>query len=444
MNNANLDKINILYESFKKEINFDDLKVLCINNYHLEEEQESQLRELLKAGSLNDNDNLDFLFTKESKLSYKVGYEIALIDDNWSYFNKIVSKYEKLNNPPNIEIISGYFRGAYKLNPVETENKIIKIDENSPLFKILPMIACTIATDVPVRFLFEHIKNNKFNISDFRISLNECSKDLLIEIIEYLLSKSDDKYSIDLVMGILNFSRKRIDYPESLVLQCLDKSIDFTYSKSYTDSYVWSEIALQYINNDSPKELLLNIFQKIIEINNDFHDSYAKLSLCHIAKIHPMETWERFSTLLEKPDSYKIYIGGQELWLNAGLLSIFEHDWILEWIDKKIDPRLDIIAELAPDKFLPYNDQADSQFYRNLLIKYPNNQNLFNTLSGRSFSGSYCGKTSDNAKGKIEAIKTLLKDETEKAVKKWLKQELNYTERRLKDALEREERFFDE
>jgi len=39
-------------------------------------------------------------------------------------------------------------------------------------------------------------------------------------------------------------------------------------------------------------------------------------------------------------------------------------------------------------------------------------------------------------------INTLLENESDKSVKKWLKKELDYTERRLKRALEHEERLY--
>jgi len=446
LNSKNISKINALYENLKKEINFDDLKIFCMNNSYLEEEQESYFKELLKKGALEEKDNLDFLFSKDSKLSYRVGYEVAQIDENWIYFNKIRSKYEELDNPTNIEIILGYFRGAYKVNSVETENKIIEINEEVSLFKILPMIVSTVATDKTVKYLFEYIKNKTFNLSDFRIGYSECSKKLLTEIIRYLLAeRNNDSYSIELIMELLNINEKRIDFDESIVLQSLDKSIEHVFAKYNPDSYSWHKLASKYINKNSTKELVLNMFDKIIKVAEDSHDSYTKSILCDIAKIHSKEAWDILSQILEFDHRHIINLTYflNEFWLNNGLLSIFNYEWIYKWIEENIDTRLYIIAKLAPEHFLPYKDKPDSAFYRGLLIKYPDNRDLSETLSNQSFSGMYEGKESYNCKSKIETINTLLKNETEKSVKKWLKKELDHTERRLKRALEQEERFYE-
>ncbi|GHT07051.1 hypothetical protein AGMMS5026_00250 [Endomicrobiia bacterium] len=132
----------------------------------------------------------------------------------------------------------------------------------------------------------------------------------------------------------------------------------------------------------------------------------------------------------------------KNFWLNNGFLSIFDESLIIKWIGEKENNRLNVILYLAPDHFLPIKEEFDMAFYRELLIKYPDNKRLKQGLHLQASSGFSWGKMSDNLNEKITNLKKLIKDEKEKIIKDWLEEELNICNGTLKYIKEEERVIF--
>ena len=401
-----------------------------------------KLIELLQQGELKTAGNIEFLFTEKSKISFNVGHEQALIDSNMESLEFILSKYEELEQPNNIEIILGYYWGLYQKNPTETENIILNIPIGSLEYKLLPRIINVVQTDKTIPYLINLIKSGTFMLNDLRIFKCDCSEPVLTDVIKYLLSTVDE-YANGLIVQLIFYNRDRIRFDESLVVECLLHTVKSVFSNNfYTDDYMWNELVKVYINEKTNVDVSITLFKNIIQLNSRSSDRHMIESLAHIATLHPNESWECFAAILESEETnfVSLQFEYKEYWTSC-LFDIFDKDLIMKWIAENVDNRLYLIAKMSPDKFLPFPNKPIYNFYRHLLIKYPQNENIIKTLSANSFSGMWTGKESFNVQTMIDSIKKLLESESEQAVIAWLQNELNYNENRLQKALEREERF---
>jgi hypothetical protein len=440
LNEENISKLRIFYEYLKKTNKFTDLKVLCIQ-HRIQDEEKEIFNNLVNNTDLEENEMLEFLFSDKSKLSFYVGIKKAAGDNDLSIYKKIIDKYVELKTPKNIDLIVGYFCGLYEKNQDTFDDITLRIDCKSPLYTILPDIINTRPTDKTVKYLFNLIKSNKFSITDLKSRISQCSKQLLTEIIEYIIAK--EKSAVYLCLDFISYNKGRIKFDENLVLKYLDVSLKQVFKNNNGDYiiYLWNKILNEYVNSKSPLNYLLEMFEKIIITSDAFSDKSTKNSLLFLAKLHPQEMWEKLSNILDNNKQnishlFKI----KNYWLNNGFLSIFDESLILKWISEKENNRLNIILDLAPDHFLPTEKEFDMAFYRKLLIKYPDNKRLKQNLHTQSGNGVFGGKMSDNLGEKITNLKELIKDEKEKIIKDWLKEELNDCNKILKSIKEQEER----
>jgi len=440
----NLQKLTAFYNDFKLVNKVNELQNICLNCYGLQKDtpEHTKLIELLKQDELKTSGNIDFLFTEKSKISFSVGYEQSLIDTNDESLNFILSKYEELGQPNNIEVILGYYWGLYQKNPLETEATILNIKDESLEYRLLPRIINVVQTDKTVTLLMNLIKSGIFKVTDLKLFNCDCSESVLTDVIDYLLSLNDE-YSKGLIIQLIFYNRERIHFSEDLVVECLLSTVESIFSNnSNTDDYMWNELVKIYINEKIKGDIALELFKNIIQFNSRSTDRHMIESLSHIATIHPAKAWECFADILESDETnfVTLQFKFKEYWTSC-LFNIFDKDLIIKWIDEDVDNRLYLIAKLSPDKFLPFADKPIYNFYRTLLIKYPQNENITKTLSVNSFSGMWMGKESENVQSIINQINNLLETETEQVVIAWLNNELSYNEHRLQRALEQEERF---
>jgi hypothetical protein len=110
------------------------------------------------------------------------------------YNKKIIDKYVELKIPKNIDLILGYFDGLYEKNQ-DTFDDI------------------TLSTDKTVKYLFNLIKNNKFSIADLKSRISQYSKQLLTEIIEYIIAKENS--AVYLCLYFISYDKGRIKFDEN-------------------------------------------------------------------------------------------------------------------------------------------------------------------------------------------------------------------------------------
>jgi hypothetical protein len=147
LNEENISKLRIFYEDLKKTNKLTDLKIFCMQDFVIQDEEKEIFNNLVNNTNLEENEMLEFLFSDKSKLSFDVGIKEAAVDNNLSIFKKIIDKYVELKTPKNIDLIVGYFRGLYEKNQDTFDDITLRIDCKSPLYTILPDIINTIPTD---------------------------------------------------------------------------------------------------------------------------------------------------------------------------------------------------------------------------------------------------------------------------------------------------------
>ncbi|GHT08382.1 hypothetical protein AGMMS49532_03290 [Endomicrobiia bacterium] len=202
LNEENISKLRIFYEDLKNTNKLTDLKIFCMQYPPLRQDEENEIfNNLVNITDLEENKMLEFLFSDKSNLSFDVGMKKAAGDNDLSIFKKIVDKYIELKAPKNIDLIIGYFRGLYEKNQDTFDDTVLRIDCKSPLYTILPGIINTIPTDKTVKHLFNLIKSNKFSITDLKSRISRCSKQLLTEVIEYVIAK--EKSAVYLCLDII-------------------------------------------------------------------------------------------------------------------------------------------------------------------------------------------------------------------------------------------------
>ncbi|OEG71505.1 hypothetical protein ATZ36_14410 [Candidatus Endomicrobiellum trichonymphae] len=222
LNEENISKLRKFYEDLRKTNKLIDLKIFCMQ-HSIQDEEKEIFNNLVNNTNLEENEMFEFLFSDKSKLSSYVGIKKAANDNDLNIYKKIIAKYVELKTPKNTDLIAGYFRGLYEKNQDTFDDTVLKIDCKSPLYTILPDIINTRPTDKTVKYLFNLIKSNKFSITDLRSRIGQCSKQLLTEIIEYIIAK--EKSAVYLCLDFISYNKSRIKFDENLVLKCLDVSL---------------------------------------------------------------------------------------------------------------------------------------------------------------------------------------------------------------------------
>ena len=441
LNEENIVKLREFLGDLKKLNKIDDFKIFCMQNRHVSDEKKELFNDLVDNANFKEDEMLEFLFSDKSKLSFDVGIKKSANDNDLIAYKKIIEKYVELKTPKNIDLIFGYFCGLCEKDQDTFDDIVLKIDCKSPLYAILPDIVNVSPTDKTVNYLFNLIKSNKFSITDLKSRISKCSKQLLTEIIEYIITK--EKPVIYLCLTLISYNKDKIKFDEELVLKCLYISIEEVFKKHINTVYIylWNEILNEYVNSKSSLERLLEIFERIIIISSDLSSKLEKDSLLFLAKLHPQEMWEKLSSILDNNEqNISRLFNIKNCWLSNGFLSIFDESSILKWIDEKENSRLNIISCLAPYYFLPTKKESDMAFYRRLLIKYPENKRLKQELRAQAMSGFSWGKTIDNLNEKISNIKNLMEDEEEEIIKDWLDKLLDCYNKILKCEKEVAER----
>jgi CMP-2-keto-3-deoxyoctulosonic acid synthetase len=421
LNEENIVKLHEFLGDLKKLNKIDDFQIFCMQNWHVSDEKKELFNKLVNNANFKEDEMLEFLFSDKSKLSFDVGIKKSASDNDLISYKKIIEKYVELKTPKNIDLIFGYFCGLCEKDQDTFDDIVLKIDCKSPLYAILPDIVNVSPTDKTVNYLFNLIKSNKFSITDLKSRISKCSKQLLTEIIEYIITK--EKPVIYLCLTLISYNKDKIKFDEELVLKCLYISIEEVFKKHINTVYIylWNKILNEYVNSKSSLERLLEIFERIIIISSDLSSKLEKDSLLFLAKLHPQEMWEKLSSILDNNEqNISRLFNIKNCWLSNGFLSIFDESSILKWIDEKENSRLNIISCLAPYYFLPTKKESDMAFYRRLLIKYPENKRLKQELRAQAMSGFSWGKTIDNLNEKISNIKNLMEDEEEGIIKDWL------------------------
>lgn len=438
----NLKKVKKLYKIIQSSNNYDKFRIFCITHYS-EYGDEIEFNDLMSKTTFDD-DTFRFLLSKESNLSFSVGRELALTDNNLSILLKILSIYKTLDNIENKDLIWGYFRGFNERDNLEFEKFIYNIKEEDELFKILPDIINDNPSDDIVKYLFGFIKKGIFPINVLNSRIYTCSKELLESVVKYILDKeSENKNAILLSLDIINYNIKNFIFDTKIVQKVLILSANMVFGNNTHYGYVWHQILTSYINKNTHINIICKIYIELLDLAENL-DSHLKDSLVYLASLKPKYISKKTFEYINQQDKNKLFSCNaltRYFWLNNGLFYVFGKDDIIKWIDEDSDLNLEIVAPWAPDHFLPDPDDVECGFYRELLIKYPNSKRLRTLLSCQSSTGSWIGKRSTLLEQKIEKTNNLIAKEKEAAVLAWLKNELSYAKTDLQRTIENEERY---
>ncbi|RKU23269.1 hypothetical protein C6500_02050 [Candidatus Poribacteria bacterium] len=415
-------------------------------------------------------EELSWLVTTEAKNGYKFGFELGKRDINFRLLPTLLDAQRDVDDNTSVYFLGGYFRVIFERNPVQWEEQLDALIEDTSLNVLIPELTHRSGlTDQAGLRLLNLAKGGIINANHFGVfvygqAIKNLSNEVFTAWIEFLLNETD-KSTVSIALNLCDhyYIREELEItlPIDITFRMLTHASLFKESnKDIFDTmtnYYWTEIGKAFLRLYPEKslelaELMLKFFGIEGTIVGGFTPQTAPV-LEEATRLDPEQAWKCICKYLEAPVetsedwSRKFSI---ERWLretdipttiekDEGALTLIPHHKIWEWIDNDVENRAQYLAHNLVPKTALTASWSDS-LARATLVRYGAQEDVRRALISNYLTGVSWGLMSSNYEVKKQNLLHIKNNENNENVKRWIDDFVDVLERDIEAAKVREER----
>lgn len=423
---------------------------------------EQRLEELAKQGIADTSlllSEFDWLIASDDYKTSIFGYLVGKNDTNFSLLSNILETLKKEQQIVGIYFVGGYFRALNERDPEKWEVSLENLSKESKSLSILAELTSRSGfSEKAIIRVLELAKMGLIGPQDlytFRHSkLESLSEKVFRSIIDFLLTKSDTSsiYAALVLFDYYHNPKFNHKISKTKALKLLSHPALFNKkTQPIKDSYVWIDLANKVFiaYPDSGLKIIEIIFRHFGERDIPFEVNSEGIHelLNHITYTYPEQVWNIVSKYLNLPIreiNYYLteWLRGTRFFTkpNNGLGGVnylpIENIW--KWIDANIEERAWYFATFVPKDLTA--DKEKLSIVREFLKRYGDREDVRRNLFANYGTESWMGPRSLHLRIKKEELSKIADGETEKNVKRWLKEYISYLDESIKFSEIEEER----
>jgi hypothetical protein len=418
------------------------------------DQAESKIKELAQQALSNDllEPELPWLVTTEAEKGFSFGYELGLIDTDFSQFPTLLNAQRQAGENSSVFFLSGYLRALRNRYEELWETLLDDLMNDEKLSIYIPEITlrCGFSDRAALRVLglgkSGVIDPSHFGIFGYGSGIQDLSEKVFIQWIEFLLD-SPRFYAISIALDLydLYYLRATLQHPipDDLTLKLLVHPSLFSElengSRGQMDEYHWTQIGNTFIRIYPERSIelaniMLEHFGEEGTILDTFHSS-AERTLDELARNHPTEIWMRAKKYLGPPiDSRAARLSR---WL-TGVLNHIPIEEIWQWVDEDVDIRAWYLASFMPNAL--FRSKGQTCIAREVLIRYGDREDVRLNFSSNYYSDTWWGPSSAHFESKKAWLLEFKKGENNENVNLWIDEFVEEMSRDIERARIVEER----
>jgi hypothetical protein len=386
---------------------------------------------------------LPWLLTPVAENGYIFGMKLGCADQKEYWLKKLETAFIGSKNP-SVYFFSGYLASLKKNNEKKWEKSLLKYYRDDRMRKyLLEIIWRSEASDKSAELIIRMLKTGEIlpqsvSLFDYGAWFNAISEKEFIKFLNifFNLEKNTSKGAVLCI--VTQYTEKHEDFVKKankILIKYLTSPEIFTNSAQMT-GYYWSKLCIQLLNeNPEVNKNLLDGIIKILSKDIDFQKiGYIREVLGKIIEIDNKYSWGKIKNSLAKR-GFLAEILSELLKGNSSyhtieknsLIGHFPENIVLKWCDEKPNSNPILLAKIIP---LHETEPELHPLARKLLKKYPNNKEVFATLSANWGSDSWVGPLSQHYEQKLKIAEQWLKY-PELPVQAFAKQEISTIKREI-------------
>jgi hypothetical protein len=394
----------------------------------------------LAAEAVTDRDALNSVMTQlstsVSNAVYPFGFHLSKNDENNQLLELIKDSYRRVEQEKQTALLlGGYLRGVRDRDTKEWEGLLCVVIEEAAFARIAgALVQCSGVTDRAVEALIRGLDAKRLTPETLRSlrcaanELRELRESTVEDLVDRLLNFGEVSTAMEITYFAYCFSGYTRRLPRNLTRHLLTQE-ESERNRFQRFSYVWSEVARQYVT-EYPEEQL-TLFHTMIEAISDdakaFHPHDYVSAVCdRIIQSEPHACWSMVATKLVGDD---VNAWRMRAWLGpphsfgpeetAGPLALFPLDIVLAWIDEAPSTRAPQIAAAAPKSF---DSDGGGTLTRELLNRYGEFEDVRVALWRNFYSSGWSGTASDHYRQRRDQARTWLKSESSFQIRRWIEE----------------------
>lgn len=400
---------------------------------------DEEIRKLAEEAFQNPEllrNHLDWLFSEEATHKGHFALFLGHLDTERAWFAELLSFVEQGCDH---SFLMFYLLGRYESGDSEWCEDLFDqwATENPEYADIIFGVTSQVEpTDRNVNRALQLFRSKRLDITYLvQVARTPWSRDmeqsLFVKVLETLLTEITPVTVEGLLAALANrleHQPKELDTLSELIWRVLAATTKVPLSP--VGDYYWTKIASKVV--DEHPERVIQLFVEFYRDSSRYPRFSDKLKVLfkHALQLRPKQGWQVLSSFLLNESEHRAFL----LDSLQDLSDALDPTIVLEWADKHGQFGKHVATWIARvDESVPLND-----FARQLLAKYPDDENVWQRLYMRYTNGFYQGNLSDNFARKLDVAKQWQNDE-HPAVRNWAAQVVEWLERDIERFRQEEE-----
>ena len=391
---------------------------------------------------------LNWLVTNQAENGYRFGKALGEIDTENKWLKKIEDMIRITENP-STQLFGGYLSSLKIQKESLYEETLVSWLKEEKLLTLLPeLLWQSGASDVAAKLVIKMLNEEKMDPAKVRLFtygawFSPVKLDIFIGFLEELYKIDNGKYASD-ILGIISYYAER----NQALLKIKDLVLKFLAASSFVDddmtAYFWDKLSRELMEQNSEIiPCIVDLLLRTLSSERLFRfREYLSGELEFALKQDSETTWNKVKDVLIAGDLsswrlLQIIRGEHGVLTGSGksLLQLIPEEELWKWVEDNPKRAPYILARMVP---LRETEPLFHPIARKLLLKFPDDTDVKEALSGNWHEGSFSGKISEYFRNKLTIAQGWAKD-SEPAVSRWAENEVSKLKDIIKSMSEREE-----
>lgn len=409
---------------------------------------------------------LKWLVTDEAKDGYSFGAALAEQDTRLIFWPSIFSSWSSVGSKAHDFFIGGYLHGVFVRAPIQWEELIFSIANDSSVQRELPALIWRSGMSVRTSGLITKLmKAGAFPIERLRMFsyggvVKQVTEEDFVEWVTSLLAAQSWEAAVT-ALELFDYRYSPADetengksMPVDLAFRVLTQPVLFTTQRTIRRDtmldYHWGKVATKLLNRDL--DMGIEIARLVLEnVGNagslaSIHRSELSKLLDEVTRQAPVEMWQVIAALIAPPADSRAFTIFQ--WLRGGqgfgdqddrgALLLIPRAVIWEWIESDVDMRAPYLAHYCPQRIDRVG--GNPSFALEFLERYGHLKKVRSAFSANYHTGAWWGPASSHLEVKRNQLREILAEESNSNVRDWVADEIAGLEQWIEKEKVREER----